>query len=190
MSDNESDTENIIPLTTHDDIIDIDIQLDTSNVSNEKYRTDGLEQLLKTSTDSKQYTIVKNSSQFIKSDVWSTFGFPGKLQTSGQYRIIAGFVSCFNCYKTLSYDGSTKYMNRHKCLHLNAQIGIEKSVCQSTIDKYMGKKAVIQKHDKEKIKEKLVLWSCSSIRPFTIVEDPGFIDIVKEAINLGELNFS
>jgi hypothetical protein len=48
----------------------------------------------------------------------------------------------------------------------------------------MGKQAIIQKGDKEKV----VLWACLSIRPFTIVEDSGFMDIVKEAINLSGSN--
>ena len=34
------------------------------------------------------------------------------------------------------------------------------------------------------MKEKFVIWSCSSIRPFSIIEDPGFIDILNEAIRI------
>jgi hypothetical protein len=56
-----------------------------------------------------------------------------------------------------------------------------------TIDKYMTKQVSIPRKDKERFKYKPVSWSCSSIRPFTIVEDPGFIEIVKESIHLGEL---
>ncbi len=53
------------------------------------------------------------------------------------------------------------------------------------MDKYLAEKAVIQKQDKEKMKEKLVTWICSSIRPFTVVEDPGFIDVLNEGIRIG-----
>ncbi|CAF3143678.1 unnamed protein product [Rotaria sp. Silwood2] len=166
MSDVDSDIENLIPLVTHNVP---DNHLDISNMVTEKY----------------QYKIIKNTSQLIKSDVWSTFGFPSKLQ-NGKHHAISGFVSCSNCYKTLSYDGSTKYMKKHKCLDLNVSISIEKNTCLLIIDKYMGKKVIIQKHDKEKLQEKIVLWSCLSIRPFTIVEDPGFTEVVKEAITLGQ----
>jgi hypothetical protein len=89
MSDVECDTENIIPLTTHDII---DTTIDYSNVVNEKYRADEIEQLFKMSKDSKQYIIIKNLSQLIKSDVWSTFGFPDRLQINGEYRIFPGLL--------------------------------------------------------------------------------------------------
>lgn len=186
MSDIESDVESIIPSTTHDVI---DIELDCMSTTNEKYRAGEIERLLQIQTDPKQYIITKNASQFIKSDVWNTFGFPAKLQTNGKHRVISEFVTCFNCYKTLPYDGSTKYMNKHKCSYLNTPVAVEKGTGQRTLDKYIGKKTSIQKHDKDKLKEKLVLWSCSSMRPFTIVEDPGLIDIVKEAIHIGKFNF-
>jgi hypothetical protein len=60
MSDVESDTENIIPLTTHDTT---DIELDSSDVMNEKHRADEIERLLKMSVDPKQYI---NYQKFIE----------------------------------------------------------------------------------------------------------------------------
>ena len=184
MSDIEFDSENISPLLKHEII---DVELNSSNVTHEKVRAKEIEQLLKISTDPKQYVVKKNFSQFIKSDVWKLFGFPSKLQTNGKYQVISGFVSCFNCFKTLPYDGSTKYMIKHKCSNINSSNTSEDISAQETIDKYMKKKVSIPKNDKDKFKDKLVSWTCSSIRPFTIVEDPGFIDIVKESISLGEL---
>jgi hypothetical protein len=76
-------------------------------------------------------------------------------------------------------------MNKHKCSRLNTTVAAEQGTDQSTLDKYIGKKTSIQKHDKEK----LVLWSCSSIRPFAIIEEPGLIDIVKEAGHIGKFSF-
>ena len=72
-------------------------------------------------------------------------------------------------------------------LNINSSNTSEDISAQETIDKYMKKKVSIPKKDKDKFKDKLVSWTCSSIRPFTIVEDPSFIDIVKESISLGEL---
>lgn len=85
------------------------------------------------------------------------FGFPSKLQANGNAQIIPGFVSCFNCFKTLPYHGSTKYMHRHKCLDLSVRGG-EKNIKQTSIDKYVGRKTVIEKHDKEKFRDLFPLW--------------------------------
>ncbi|CAM4847109.1 unnamed protein product, partial [Rotaria magnacalcarata] len=123
MSDVEIDTENVAPSAADDDIVDV--ELDSSTVSNEKYRSDRIEHLLKTCGDAKQYSIVKNSSQLIKSDGWNMFGFPVK-------------------------------------------------------------NTMISNNDKEKLKEKIVSWACLSIRPFTIVEDCGFNDLIRESINIGQ----
>ena len=79
-------------------------------------------------------------------------------------------------------------MIKHKCSQVNSSNNVERISLQRTLDKYVAKKVPFRKEDKDKFKEKLVYWSCSSIRPFTIVEDPGFIDIITESINLGELN--
>jgi len=187
MDDSDSDTENR-PL----------LRIYTSNVSpsngstsnREEYQPRQLESLLKTSTNSKHYVVIKNVSPLIKSDVWKIFGFPAKLRIDEHgHDVIPNFVSCFECFKTLSFDGSTKYMNKHKCLNITSADRAESLVAQGTMDKYLLKKVVIQKQDKEKIKDKLVIWTCSSIRPFTIVEDPGFIDVLNEGIRIGMYKF-
>lgn len=160
-----------------------------SSVSNEKYRPNEIEHLLKLSMESKQYIILRNSSSSIKSEAWKIFGFPAKQQSDGSYRSIVGYVSCFNCYKTMVYESSTKYMNKHKC-HVRGEENIpEKADGQMTLDKYVRKKVIIQRNDQEKFKEKLVLWACSSIRPFNMFDDDGFINIVRETIHLGEYVF-
>jgi hypothetical protein len=182
MSDIESDTE--------------DRSLSTIQISNagspssssfekEEYRAQQLEKLLKRSIDSKQYVILKNISSLIKSDVWKKFGFPAKSRAGGGHEAITSFVACFDCFKTLSFDGSTKYMIKHTCLDTST-VRVETISQQGTINKYLSKKPVIQKQDKETMKEKFVLWTCSSIRPFTIVEDPGFLDVLNEAIRIGK----
>ena len=92
------------------------------------------------------------------------FGFPGKLKCNGQYQLISGFVSCFHCLKTLTYDGSTKNMNKHKCLNSYSPINVEKNYNQRAMDKYLVKNTNISNNDKEKLKEKIVSWACLSIR--------------------------
>ena len=156
----------------------------SSNVNKQSYQAQQIEKLLKVSTDRKQYIVTKNLSSFIKSEVWNKFGFPAKLENDDVHEVIPGFVTCFDCFKTLSFDGSTKYMIKHKCL-IPAAARAEQVVHQGLMDKYLSKKPVIQKQDKENMKEKFIIWTCSSIRPFSIIEDPGFIDILNEAIRIG-----
>ena len=105
MSDIESDTENR-PLPT--------IQISnasspsSSSFEKEKYRAQQLEKLLKTSIDSK-YVILKHTPSLTKSDVWKNFGFPAKSPAGGGHEAIPGFIACFDRFKILSYDESTKY---------------------------------------------------------------------------------
>ena len=179
MSDIDSDAGN-----RSFSMIEIDSanQPDCSTSIPQRYQSHHLEQLLKTSIDSKHFIVMKNSSLFIKSDVWKVFGLPAKLRSDARgHDIIPNFVSCFDCFKTLPFDGSTKYMNKHKCSSLSARSDAH----LGAMDKYVSKKTDIQKQDKEKFRDKLVIWTCSSIRPFTIVEDPGFLDVLKEGIRIG-----
>lgn len=182
MSDIESDTENNTPSSTAK--TPSASPCNSLNVNKQCYQPKQIENLLKISTDPKQYIIVNNESTLLKSGVWKNFGFPAKSQSDDKHEIISGFVSCFNCFKTLLFDGSTKYMIKHRCL-IPASARPEQVVHQELMDKYLPKKPVIQKQDKEKMKEKFVIWCCSSIRPFSIIEDTGFIDIVNESIRIG-----
>lgn len=163
---------------------EIEVTEDLTDVSKEKYRPDEIEHLLKISSETRKYSVIKNASQSIKSEVWSSFGFPGKLLQDGAHRIIPGFVSCFTCKKTLFFDGSTKYMIKHKCHQSNLSLSVGKEN-QTTMDKFLGKKTSLSRHEKDKFKEKLVHWACSSMRPFTVVEDLGFSEIIKHTFSLG-----
>jgi hypothetical protein len=80
-------------------------------------------------------------------------------------------------------------MIKHKCLDAASAGRAESMILNGTIDKYLSKKVSIQKQDKDKMKDKLVIWTCSSIRPFTIVEDPGFLDVLNEGIRIGMYKF-
>ena len=180
MSNFESDTENA-PLSIAK--TPSASPRNSSNVNKQINQAQQIEKLLKMSTDRKQY-IATNNLSFIKAEVWNKFGFPAKLENDDVHEVIPGFVTCFDCFTTLSFDGSTKYMIKHKCL-IPAAARTEQVVHQGLIDKYLSKKLVIKKQDKEKVNEKFMIWACSSIRPFSIIEDPGFIDILNEAIRIG-----
>ena len=179
MSDIDSDAENTSLSLT---VMDSDNQSECSTSTRQRYQPHHLQQLLKTSIESKHFIVIKNSSLMIKSDAWKSFGLPAKLRNDGRgHDIIPNFVSCFECFTTLPFDGSTKYMIKHKCSSISSTSRAE----VGPMDKYLSKKTDIQKQDKEKIRDKLVIWTCSSIRPFTIVEDPGFLDVLKEGIRIG-----
>ena len=178
--DTEIEIENVIPSSMP---LISDVQSEESSISNERYRPSEIEKLLKLSIESKQCIVVRNSSSFIKSEVWNMFGFPVKQQSDGTYRSIVGYVSCFHCYKTMLYESSsTQYMNKHQCHVRGEENVIEKTDGQITLDKYVRKKVIIQKNDREKFKEKLVLWACSSLRPFNMFDDDGFIDVILQSL--------
>ncbi|CAF1258144.1 unnamed protein product [Rotaria magnacalcarata] len=111
--------------------------------------TKQIEKLLKITTDPKQYIIAKNLSTFIKSDVWNKFEFPTKLQNDATHEVISGFVRCFDCFTTLSFEGSTKYMIKHKCF-IPAAAHPEQVVHQGLMDKYLPKNLLF----KNKIKNR------------------------------------
>ncbi|CAF3218861.1 unnamed protein product [Rotaria sp. Silwood2] len=83
----------------------------------EHYQAQQLEKLLKMSIYTKQYIITKNVPNFIKSDVWSKFGFPAKIQNDGLHDVIP----------------------------ITAATRTESSVHQGAMDKYLLKKLLIQK---------------------------------------------
>ncbi len=90
--------------------------------------------------------MTKNLSPLLKSDVWQKFGFPSKICADGQnHDVIPGFVSCFECFKTFTYDGSTKYMKKHTCSVGHSAGRAAPISNQGTMDKYLAKKAVIGK---------------------------------------------
>ncbi|CAF0857149.1 unnamed protein product [Adineta steineri] len=148
MSDIEFKSENISPLLKHDII---DVEHNSSNATQEKVRAKEIEQSFKISTNPKQYVVNKNFSRSIKSDVWKLFVFPSKLHTNGKYQVISGFVACFNCFKTVPYDNSTKYMNKHKCSNSNSPNVSEDISAQENNTKIYEKKFSIPKKDKEKL---------------------------------------
>ena len=57
-----------------------DAQIKFLNVKKENYRANQIEQLLTMSKTSKEYVVIKNQSEHIKSDIWEQFGFPAKLK--------------------------------------------------------------------------------------------------------------
>ena len=141
MSDFETDTGNTPSSTAKTPSAS---PCNSSSVNKQCYQAREIEKLLKMSTDPKQYIITKNLSSFIKSDVWNKFGFPAKSQNGATHEIISGFVSCFDCFKTLSFDGSTKYMIKHKCL-IPAAAPAEQIMYQGLMDKYLSKKTCYSK---------------------------------------------
>lgn len=134
---------------------EIEVTDDLPDIRKDKYRPDEIEQPLKISIEPGKYSLMKNTSQSIKSDVWSSLGFPGKLLEDGTHRQIPGFVSCFTCKKTLCFDRSTKYMIKQKCHQSNLLLSVAKDN-QTTMDKFLGKKILLPRNEKDKVKEKLV----------------------------------
>ncbi len=108
ISNSELDIENI-PLSTAD--VSVACSSNCSITKKEEYQAQQLEKLLRNPIDSKHYIVTKKSSSLIKSNVWKSFGFSSKLRPDDLGDdIIPGFVTCFECFKTLLFDSCTRYM--------------------------------------------------------------------------------
>ncbi|CAF4927677.1 unnamed protein product [Rotaria sp. Silwood1] len=99
MSGFDSDSENK-PLPT---MKELNASPSSSSTSQkEHYQTQEIEKLLRMSVKSKQYVVKKNSSQLIKSDAWSKFGFPAKQRSENVYDIIPMYaiLRCLSVHRS------------------------------------------------------------------------------------------
>ncbi len=109
--------------------------------------------------------------------------------------IIKNFATCRSCYKTYIYThGSTKSLNSHKCSkepsstssspsfrYFNyylftiyfAYISSIKSSLNSKTNQFSSEK-------KKTLTSSLAKWICQSMRPISIVEDEGFLNIIQQ----------
>jgi hypothetical protein len=141
--------------------------------------------------DQTNFQVMPNSSKRSKASCWKTFGFPAKADDCNpkKFEIISGFVSCKRCFDTYKYmDSSTANLNAHRCSRTESSdqtcitsfIGSPRSTSGSS--KNTSKK-------KEELKQLCTKWIATSMRPFQIVSDPGFIRIVQACLDIGKTHF-
>jgi len=110
-------------MTTADSSIsDSSIQISSSqSVTNSttNYTSDPIKLLLK--NDNINYKIIPNQSKRVSAVCWKKtgMGFSAKKSTDkDEYIAIPGYASCFKCFETYRYVGSsTTYISSHKCLN-------------------------------------------------------------------------
>lgn len=156
-----------------------------------KFTCGQIQLLLKTKPN--EFIIVENNGRHVSS-CWSLFGFPAIVNSNGGHQRIDGFVSCRSCFSTYSFvSNSTRVLKSHDC-------GISKDRSKTTEAKdtiststqhrlttfYPIKTTAMKMAEVMKIKDSQAQLICQSIRPFSIVEDPGLRRLIQECISIGK----
>lgn len=113
-----------------------------------------------------------------KNALWSVFHRIYRIEENDKCHL--PYVSCVKCSSVLSYDsakGGTSHLRRHAD-HCTSTQG------NPSISNFF-KTSGVPKAAKETITDKCVDFICRDIRPFTIVEGQGFIELAQALINVG-----
>ncbi|CAF2801081.1 unnamed protein product [Rotaria sp. Silwood2] len=148
--------------------------------SNIKYNPSNIKLLLKEQPE--KYVLVDNHKVNTSkpSPCWNRFALPAVKNEINRNVVIKNFATCRSCYATYVYTyGSTKSLNSHKC---SKESSI--STSPSTKSPFLSLKINRSFSEKKKTLTSLVaLWVCQSIRPISIVEDEGFLNIIKQCVS-------
>ncbi len=133
-----------------------------------------------------------------KTPIWSVFGLPAKIVGKDKYEIIKKFASCKSCYQTYSYSSTTSTLSHHKCPMLvkkdqsklkNFSISSSTSNTSPVVLTRLNAADIKTMKVSEKQKSSFVTllsdWVCSSVRPVSIIEDSGLIDLIDHCIQIG-----
>jgi hypothetical protein len=104
-------------------------------------------------------------------------------EISGNDKRYLPYVSCVKCDSVLSYDsakGGTSHLRRHAdgCSAVSASSG-------TTSVTSFFKTSSVPTAAKTHITERCVDFVCKDIRPFTVVEGEGFLELAQALINVG-----
>jgi hypothetical protein len=171
-------------MASNDEIILVSSPNRNKPLSNTSYTSKSIETFLKNKKD--EYKIVNNPSKRLTAVCWTSFGIPARLTGENNFEIIPGFASCKQCFETFRHiGGSTTSMNEHQCPKavVKGQQSIKDSV-HATGHRPIYIEKIIKKK-KENIKRLCAQWAATSMRPFQIVDDPGFKQILQECLNTG-----
>jgi hypothetical protein len=163
-----------------------------------KYNTLNIKTFLKEQPE--KYVLMENHKvNHVKpSPCWNRFALPAVKDENDHSIVIKNFATCRSCYTTYSYTlGSTKSLNSHKCSKDPA------STSSSPSFKYFNyylftiyfvyissiKSSLNSKNNRFTAGKKKVLtptiakWICESMRPISIVEDEGFLNIIQQCLS-------
>lgn len=155
-----------------------------------KFTSSLIENLLRRKDVRHEFKVIENNQKKCSSTAWSSFGFPARLSENGSYERIIGFASCFQCKTTYSFQpggsGSTKHMLRHVCPKAINSSSNDRE--EGPLDKFMKPKRTkssLTAADYIRIRDELTKWICSSVHPFTIINDPGLKNIFELILEFG-----
>jgi hypothetical protein len=152
-----------------------------------KYTSAGIKRFLLHNKNN--YKIMSNPDKRAIAACWNKFGLPAMRMNNDEeekFSIIKGFASCKSCFETYFYnDSSTTILNGHRCLVDQQQGLLTFTSSASPLRNTFGAKLLSKK--KEDMKKLCTNWVACSMRPFSIVMDPGFKLILQECLKIGEL---
>jgi hypothetical protein len=158
----------------------------SSSVARETYTSSSIKQLL--IRDKNHYKVLPNPNNRATAACWTKFGFPGvrkNNEENGEFSIIRGFASCKVCFDTYLFnDSSTTNLNNHRCSLDERQSWLPFNSSSSPVRNAIGTKIISKK--KDNLKKLCASWMASSMRPFSIVTDPGFKHILQECLTIGQ----
>jgi hypothetical protein len=146
-----------------------------------------------------KYVLVENQkvNHAKPSQCWNRFALPAVKDENDRSVIIKNFATCRSCYTTYIYaHGSTKSLNSHKCSkepsstssspsfrYFNYYLFTIYFVYISSIKSSLNSKTNQFSSEKKKtLTSSLAKWICQSMRPISIVEDEGFLNIIQQCL--------
>ena len=192
ISDDDYDDDNEVSFSS------ISTVSETGSSSFPLYTNKQLQFLLR--TEKQKYCILPNETNQKVASWWRCFGFPAVINEKKEYEKIKGYISCTKCFRTSIYgskSGTKRFIDHaDRCSPLPSQSYIASNsndslLVQASLDKIFTKSNVnITPKDQNDLKELYAKWVCADLRPYSIVEDDGFMKLAQTFIRLGETNLT
>ncbi|CAF5125695.1 unnamed protein product, partial [Rotaria sp. Silwood1] len=132
---------------------------------------------------SRKYVLVDNHkvNHAKPSPCWNQFALPVVKDENNRDIVIKNFATCRSCYATYVFTyGSTKSLNSHKCVKELSSISTSPSTKSPSLNSKINR---FSSEKKKTLTSLIALWICQSIRPISIVEDEGFLNIIQQYLS-------
>ncbi|CAF3806998.1 unnamed protein product [Rotaria sp. Silwood1] len=159
----------------------ISSSLDQYSSSNVKYNPSNIKILLKKQPE--KYVLVDNHkvNHAKPSPCWNRFALPVVKNENNRHIVIKNFATCRSCYATYAFTyGSTKSLNSHKCVKESSSISTSPSPKSPSLNSKINR---FSSEKKKTLTSLIALWICQNIRPISIVEDEGFLNIIQQCLS-------
>ncbi|CAF5095494.1 unnamed protein product, partial [Rotaria sp. Silwood1] len=159
----------------------ISSSLDQYSSSNVKYNPSNIKILLKKQPE--KYVLVDNHkvNHAKPSPCWNRFALPVVKNENNRHIVIKNFATCRSCYALYVFTyGSTKSLNSHKYVKESSSIFTSPSTKSPSLNSKINR---FSSEKKKTLTSLIALWICQSIRPISIVEDEGFLNIIQQCLS-------